>query len=133
LRKCIVHLGSAHSRARPARPSGPAYGLTWHGLAAHGEYRGGKIPSDASGSPAKFDRPAAVGQRGSSQGVTPFDGDPDLGRRAAGGSPLRARSGDGDRAEGCADEGVGWLSMARLVRLESTSELGRRYGWGRWG
>jgi hypothetical protein len=56
--------------SRPARLSGPAYGLAWHRLAAHGEDRGGKIPSNADGSLAKFGRPAAVGQRGSSQGAT---------------------------------------------------------------
>jgi hypothetical protein len=133
LRKCTVHLGSAHSRARPAWPSGPAYALAWHGLAAHGEDRGGEIPSDAGGSPAKFGRSAAVGRRGSSQGVNPVNGDPDLVRRAAGGSPWRAHSGDGNLAEGFVGEGVGRLSLAWLVRLESTSELRRCYGWGRWG
>jgi hypothetical protein len=60
--------------------------------------------------------------------VTLVDGDLDLGRRAAGGSPSRARGGDDDRAEGCAGEVVGRLWLARLVRLESTSELGQCYG-----
>jgi hypothetical protein len=119
--------------SRLARLSGLAYGLAWHRMAAHGEDRGGKIPSDADGSLAKFGRPAAVGRRGSSQGANPVDSDPDLGRRAAGGSPWWARGGDGDRAEGCAGEGVGRLSLAWLVRLESTSELRRRYRWGGWG
>jgi hypothetical protein len=48
-----------------------------------------------------------------------------------GGSPELGRDGDGDQAEGCADEGVGRLSLARLVRSVSTSELGRRYWRGR--
>jgi hypothetical protein len=93
---------------------------------------GGKFPSDAGGSPTEFGRPAAVGRRGNGLGVTPVDGDPDLGRKAAGGSPWQVRGGDDDRAEGCTGEGVGRLSLARLVRLESTSELRRRYGWGGW-
>jgi hypothetical protein len=51
-----------------------------------------------------------------------------LGRRVAGGSPWWAPGGDDDRAEWCAGEVVGRLLLARLVRFESTSELGRRYG-----
>jgi hypothetical protein len=51
-----------------------------------------------------------------------------LGRRAVGGSPWQAHGDDGGRAEGCTGEGVGQLLLARLV---STSELGRRYWWGR--
>jgi hypothetical protein len=90
----------------------------------------GKSPSDAGGSLAKFGRPAAVGRRGSSQGANPVDGDPDLGRRAVGGSPWWDHGGDGDQAEGCAGEGVDRLSLARL---ESTTELRLRYGWGGWG
>jgi hypothetical protein len=54
-----------------------------------------------------------------------------LGRRTVGGSPWRARGDDGGRAKGCTGEGVGRLLLARLVRLVSTSELGRRYWWGR--
>jgi hypothetical protein len=54
-----------------------------------------------------------------------------LGRRVAGGSPWRACGGDGGRAEGCASEGVGRLSLAWSVRSVSTSELGRRYWRGR--
>jgi hypothetical protein len=81
-----MHLGSAHSRARPARPS------------PFGRFIAG-------GSPAKSGRPAAVGRWGSGLGVTPVDGDPDLGRRVVGGSPWQARGGDGGQAEGCAGEG----------------------------
>jgi hypothetical protein len=86
--------------------------------------RGGKFPFDAGGSPAEFGRPAAVGRQGNDLGVTPVKGDPDLGRRVAGGLLWRAHGADDDRAEGCAGEGVGRLSLAWLVRLESTSELG---------
>jgi hypothetical protein len=86
----------------------------------------GKIPLVAGGSPAKSDRPTAVGRRGSGLGASRGDGDPDLG-----GSPELGRDNDGDRAEGCTGEGVGRLSLARLVRSVSTSELGRHYwqGW----
>jgi hypothetical protein len=94
------------------------------------ENRGEEIPSDAGGLPAKFGQPTAVGWRENGLGVNPVDGDPDLGRRVVGGSPWRARSGDGGRVEGCTGERVGRLSLARLV---STSELGRRYWRGRWG
>jgi hypothetical protein len=45
-----------------------------------------------------------------------------------GGSPELSRNGDGGRAEGCAGEGVDRLSLARLVRSASTSELGRATG-----
>jgi hypothetical protein len=130
MKKGIVHLGSAHSMARPARPSGPAP----LGVSAHDRRnRGGGIPFDAGGLPAKSGRPVAVGRRGSSLGVTSADGDPDLGRRAAEGSPWRAHGGDGSQAEGCIGEGVGRLSLARLVRSVSTSELRRCYWWGRQG
>jgi hypothetical protein len=91
------------------------------------ETRGGGIPLDAGGLPAKFVRPTTVGRRGSVLGANPVNGDPNLGRRAAGGSRELGHDGDGGRAEGCAGEGVGRLSLARLVRLVSTSELGRRY------
>jgi hypothetical protein len=76
---------------------------------------------------AKFGRLAAIGRWGSGLGANSVDDDPDLGRRAAGGSPELGCDGDGGRAEGCAGEGVGRLSLARLVRSVSTSELGRRY------
>jgi hypothetical protein len=96
-------LGSAHSTARPARPSG----LAPLGVSAHDRRnRGGGIPFDAGGLLAKSGRPTAVGRRGSGLGVTLVDGDPDLGRRVVGDSPWRARGGDGTRAEGCAGEGV---------------------------
>jgi hypothetical protein len=123
-------LGSAHSRARPAWPSGPAHK---GGLAYGRRNWGGEIPLVAGGSPAKSGRPAAVGQRGSSLGASSGDGDPDLGRGMAGGSPELDRNDDGGRAEGCAGEGVNRLSLARLVRSVSTSELERCYWWGRWG
>jgi hypothetical protein len=93
----------------------------------------GGIPLDAGGSPAKSGRPAAVGRRGSGLGANPVDSDPDLGRRAAGGSPELDCDGDGGQAEGCTGEGVGRRSLARLVRSASTSELGQRYWRGRWG
>jgi hypothetical protein len=70
MKKGTPHLGSAHSTARPARPSGPAP----LGISARDRRNKG---------------------RGSGLGVTPVDGDPDLGRRAAGGSPWRAHGGDG--------------------------------------
>jgi hypothetical protein len=96
-------LGSAHSTAWPARPSGPAP----LGVSAHDQRnRGGGIPFDAGGLPAKSGRPTAVGRRGSGLGVTPVDGDPDFGRRVVGDSPWWARGGDGTQAEGCAGEGV---------------------------
>jgi hypothetical protein len=50
-----------------------------------------------------------------------------------GGSSKLGHDGDGGRSEGCADEGVDRLSLARLVRSASTSELGRRYGRGQRG
>jgi hypothetical protein len=50
-----------------------------------------------------------------------------------GGSPELGRDGDDGRAEGCTGEGVDRLSLTRLVRLVSTSELRRRYWRGRWG
>jgi hypothetical protein len=71
---------------------------------------------------------AVVGRRENGLGVTPIDGDLDLGRRVAGGSPWWAHGGDDDRVEGFAGEVVGRLWLAQLVRLESTSELRRRYG-----
>jgi hypothetical protein len=83
---------------------------------------------DAGGSPAEFGRPAVVGRWENGLGVTSVDGDLDLGRRAAGGSPWWAHGGDDNRAEGCAGEVVGRLWLARLVNLESTFEIGRRYG-----
>jgi hypothetical protein len=70
--------------------------------------------------------------RGIGLGVTSVDGDPDLRRRAAGGSPWWACGGDVDRAAGCTDEVVDWLWLARLVRMEINPELGRCYWWGRW-
>jgi hypothetical protein len=82
------------------------------------------MPLDAGGLPAKFGRPAAIGRRGSSLGANSVDGDPDLGRRAAGGSPKLGHDGDGGLAEGCTGEGVSQLSLGRLVRSASTSELG---------
>jgi hypothetical protein len=114
------------------------------GVSAHGRRnRGGEIPLIAGVSPTKSGRPAAVGRRGSCLGSSPGDGDPYLGRRAVGGSLELGHDGDGGWAEGCAGEGVGRLSLARLVRSASTSELGRRYwrsrrgrrstgGGGRW-
>jgi hypothetical protein len=97
--------------------------------------RGGEFPSPppAGGSPAKFGRLAVIGRWEIGLGVTPVDGDPDLGRRAAGGSPWRACGGDVNWAEGYAGEVVGRLWLARLVRMESNPELGQRYWWGRWG
>jgi hypothetical protein len=77
-----VHLGSAHSRARPARPSGPAPWAFWPTT----EEIGGEIPFDAGGLPAKSGWPTAIGRRGSGLGVNLVDGDPELRRRAAGGS-----------------------------------------------
>jgi hypothetical protein len=96
MKKCTVHLGSAHITARPA----PLVVL-----ACDRRNRGGGIPFDAGGLLAKSDRPTAIGRWGSGLGVTPVDGDPDLRRRAAGGSPWQARGGDGGRVEGCASEG----------------------------
>jgi hypothetical protein len=87
----------------------------------------GGIPLVASGSPAKSGRPTTVGRWGSCLGANPIDGDPDLGRRAVGGSPVLSCDGDSGRAEGCASEGVGRLSLVRLVRSASTSVLGRHY------
>jgi hypothetical protein len=124
MKKCIVHLGSAHGKAPPARPSGPAP----LGVSAHGrQNRVGEIPLVADGSPTKFGRPAATGRWGSGLGASPGNSDPDLGRGTVGGSPELGHDGDGGRAEGCTGEGVGWLSLARLVRSVSTSELGRCY------
>jgi hypothetical protein len=58
MKKGTVHLGSAHSTARPARPSGP----TPLGISVRGRRNtGGGIPFDAGGLPAKFGRPVAVG------------------------------------------------------------------------
>jgi hypothetical protein len=130
MKKDTVHLGSAHTTAGPARPSGPApLGIS----ARYRRNRGGGIPFDAGGLPAKSGRPATVGRWGSSLGVTPINGDPDLGRRAVGGSPWRAHGGDGDRWRGAPVRGVSRLSLARLVRSVSTSELMRRYWRGRRG
>jgi hypothetical protein len=61
----------------------------------------GKIPLVAGGSPVESGRPTAVGRRASGLGVSPIDEDPDLVRRAVGGSPQRACGSDGGRAEGC--------------------------------
>jgi hypothetical protein len=98
-----MHLGSAHSRAQPARPSGPApLGVSTHGR----RKRGGEVPLIVGGSPAKSGRPATVGQRGSGLGASPGDGNPDLGRGTTGGSPELGHDDDGSRAEGCAGEGV---------------------------
>jgi hypothetical protein len=91
----------------------------------------GGIPLIANGSPAKSGRATIVGRWGSCLGANPVDGDPDLGRRVAGGSTELGCDGDGGRAEGCAGEGVGRLPLARLVRSASTSELERRYWRGR--
>jgi hypothetical protein len=85
-------------------------------------------PPDVGGSPAEFGLPTVVGRWENGLGVTPVDGDLDLGRRAAGGSPWWAHGGDDDRAKGCTGEVVGWLWLARLLRLESTFEIGRHYG-----
>jgi hypothetical protein len=70
-------------------------------------------------------------------GVSPVDGDPDLGRRAAGGSTWRARGGDGDRAEGCTGEGSVWRSSARKERSVRyprarwcSGKVKKRPGWG---
>jgi hypothetical protein len=57
----------------------------------------GAIPLDADSSPAESRRPAAVVRRGSGLGANLVDGDPDLVRRASGGSPEL----------GCDGEGVG--------------------------
>jgi hypothetical protein len=121
-----VHLGSAHSRASACSAQRP----NSHGVSAQPRKQGraNPPPPHAGGSPAEFGRPAVVGRWENGLGVTPVDGDLDLGRRAAGGSPWWAHSGDDEWAEGCAGEVVGRLWLARLVRLESTSELGRRYG-----
>jgi hypothetical protein len=93
----------------------------------------GKISLVAGGSPAESGRPTAVRRRESDLGVSPVDDDPDLGRRAAGGSAWRAHGGDGGRWRGASVRGVGRLSMAQLVRSASTSELERRYWRGRRG
>jgi hypothetical protein len=124
-----VHLGSAHSRARPARPSGPAP----LGVSAHGQRNRGEFLLVVGGSPAKSGWPAAIGRRGSCLGANPSDGDPYLGRGAVRGSLELGCDGDGDRAEGCAGEGVGRLSLTRLVRTVSTSELRGRYWQGQRG
>jgi hypothetical protein len=126
----IVHLGSAHNTARLARPSGPApLGIS----ARDRRNRGGGIPFDDGRQPAKSGRAAAVGRRGSGLGVTPVDGDPDLGRRVTGDSPWRAHGGDGGQWRGAPMRRVGRLSLAWLVRSVSTSELRRRYWWGQRG
>jgi hypothetical protein len=120
-----VHLGSVHSKASACS----AKRLGSLGVSAQLRKQGREIPPppDVGGSPA------VVGRRENGLGVTPVDGDPDLGRRAVGGSPWRACGSDVDRAEGYAGEVVGRLWLARLVRMESNPELGRRYWWGRWG
>jgi hypothetical protein len=121
-----VHLGSAHSRARPSGP-GP-----WAFLPTADEIGGRRgIPLIADGSPAKSGWATIVGRRGSCLEANPVDGDPDLGRRVAGGSTELGCDGDGGRAEGCTGEGVSRLPLARLVRSASTSELERRYWRGR--
>jgi hypothetical protein len=127
-----VHLGSAHSTARLL---GQAAQPPWAFRPMSNETEEGKIPLVSGGSPTKSGRPAAVGRWESGLGVTPVDGDPDLGRRAAGGSLWRAGGGDGCRWRGApvGGGGVGRLSLARLVRSVSTSEIGRRYWRGRWG
>jgi hypothetical protein len=110
MKKDTVHLGSAHTTAGPARPSSPApLGIS----ARYRRNRGGGIPFDAGGLPAESGRPATVGRWGSSLGVTPVYGDPDLGRRAVGGSPWRAHGGDGDRWRGAPVRGVSRLSLER--------------------
>jgi hypothetical protein len=95
--------------------------------------QGRQIPLGVGGLPAKSGRPAAVGRRGSGLEANSVDGDPDLGRRVVGGSSELGHDGDGGRSEGCAVEGVDRLSLARLVRSASTSELGRLYWRGQRG
>jgi hypothetical protein len=97
------------------------------------ETGGGGVPLVASGSPAKSGRPAAVGRRGSCLGANLGDGDPNLELRVVGGSLELGCDGDGGPADGCADEGVDRLSLARLVRSASTSKLRRHYWWGQRG
>jgi hypothetical protein len=76
MKKGTVHVGSAHRTARPARTSDPAP----LGISARDQRnKGGGIPFNADGLPAKFGRPAAVGRQGSGLGVSPVDADPDLG------------------------------------------------------
>jgi hypothetical protein len=127
---CTVHLGSGHSRASACSAERPSS----LGVLVQPRKQGRGIPPpDAGGSPVEFDQPAVVGRRENGLGVTPVDGDLDLGRRAVGGSPWWACGGDVDRAEGYAGEVVGRRWLARLVRMESNPELGRCYWWGRWG
>jgi hypothetical protein len=78
------------------------------------EHRGGGIPFDAGGLPVKSGRPTTVGRWGSGLRVTSVDGDPDVGRRAAGVSPWWAHGGDGGRGEGCAGVG-GWPAVVGSV------------------
>jgi hypothetical protein len=115
MKKDTVHLGSAHTTAGPARPSGPApLGIS----ARYRRNRGGGIPFDAGGLPAKSGRPATVGRWGSSLGVTSVNGDPDFGRRAVGGSPWRAHGGDGDQWRGAPVRG------GQLAVVGSVGEIG---------
>jgi hypothetical protein len=129
MRKCTAHLGSAHSRAQPARPIGPVP----LGVLTHGRWnQGGGNPPRRQRLTVQI-RQAAIGRWGSGLGANPIDGDHDLGWRAARGSPELSRDSDGGRAEGCTNEGVDRLSLARLVMSVSTSKLGRCYWRGRRG
>jgi hypothetical protein len=114
-----VHLGSVHSSALACSAKRPS-SLGCFGPPGETGEGNPPPPPDAGGSPAEFGRSAVVGRREIGLGVTSVDGDLDLGRRAAGGSPWRARGGNDDRAEECTGEVVGQLLLAWLVRWEST-------------
>jgi hypothetical protein len=73
-----VHLGSAHRRASACSTKRPGS----LGVLAQSRKQGRGIPpppSDVGGSPAEFGRPTSVGRRENGLGVTPVDGDHDLG------------------------------------------------------
>jgi hypothetical protein len=101
-----MHLGFAHNTARPARPSG----LAALGISAHDRRnRGGGIPFNSGGLPAKSDRSMVI----------PIWGE---GRWEAHRGRLMVAM--AVRRRGALVRRVGRLSLHRLVMSASTLELG---------
>jgi hypothetical protein len=104
-----VHLGSAHSRASAYSAKRP----NSRGVSARPRKQGREIPTP----PRRRQltdriRPVIVGRRENGLGVTPVDGDLDLGRSAAGGSPWWLLYGGGRLAGGDRRGGDGRRSLA---------------------